>query len=162
MSIDTKKYFNKGIFIDTNILLLLYIGSYDTNLIETFKRTNKFTKKDYKILTNFLSRFNKIITTPNVLTELDNFFNQLSSPIKEKVRLKLKEHIEVINENYIKSIDVTNSNKFLGFGLTDIGILNAIRDKYILLTEDFPLSNYANSIKIDAINFNHLRNYLYN
>jgi len=41
--------------------------------------------------------------------------------------------------------------------LTDSSILLAARNGFLILTDDFPLSNFLASEGLDVINFNHLR-----
>ncbi len=67
------KYSNKGLLIDTNILLLYFVGSFDRQHIEKFKRTSQFTIKDFDYLVILLDRFDTLVTTPNILTEVNNF-----------------------------------------------------------------------------------------
>ncbi len=45
-----KKYKQKGILIDTNILLLWFVGSVNRNKISRFNRTEKFIPEDYELL----------------------------------------------------------------------------------------------------------------
>jgi hypothetical protein len=44
------RYARKGILIDTNILLLYFVGNFDQDLISSFKRTLQFTVEDYNTL----------------------------------------------------------------------------------------------------------------
>jgi len=54
------KYKKRGILVDTNILLLYYVGLYDPLLIPKFKRTIMFTIEDFNLLLMLFNRFNKI------------------------------------------------------------------------------------------------------
>ena len=77
----TLQYFkNNCVVIDTNILLLLFIGTYDKHLITTFKRTKQYTEDDYDILQTSLEG-KTLVTTPNILTEISNFAFQLKLQI---------------------------------------------------------------------------------
>ena len=38
-----QRYRSRGILVDTNILLLHFVGSFDPSLIARFKRTERFT-----------------------------------------------------------------------------------------------------------------------
>ncbi len=80
-----KKYYSKGILIDTNLLLIFIIGMCDKNYIATFKRTKTFSSEDYDILFHILQPFCKIITTPNILTEVSNHLGFLEESLKQKV-----------------------------------------------------------------------------
>ena len=39
----------------------------------------------------------------------------------------------------------------------DTGILRLARGKYLVLTDDFRLSQYLQKMEIDVLNFNHIR-----
>jgi len=45
-----KKYYKKGIIIDTNILLLYLVGRVNRDRIARFKRTATFLPEDYDLL----------------------------------------------------------------------------------------------------------------
>lgn len=74
-----QKYKQKGILIDTSILLLYIVGSFDINLIRTFKRTQMFSENDFKIVPKFIDYFELKITTPHVLTEVSDFIDNRQS-----------------------------------------------------------------------------------
>ncbi|MDY7004002.1 MAG: hypothetical protein SWX82_08580 [Cyanobacteriota bacterium] len=50
------KYKQKGVIVDTNILLLLFVGSVNKDRISKFKRTEQFLPKDYDLLVDILSK----------------------------------------------------------------------------------------------------------
>ncbi len=155
-----KKYRQKGILIDTNILLLWFIGGVNRSRISKFKRTNQFIPEDYDLLLEILSYFTKIVTTPNILTEVNSLANQLGEPERSQCFSVFAQGVFQLDEFCIESTTVVNNTKFTKFGLTDCGISNlASGDKYLVLTDDFPLSNYLQKSGIDTINFNNIRNY---
>ncbi|MDJ0660249.1 MAG: hypothetical protein QNJ42_12275 [Crocosphaera sp.] len=51
------KYQNKGIVIDTNILLLLIVGSANRKRISQFKRTQQFIPEDYDLLIELINLY---------------------------------------------------------------------------------------------------------
>lgn len=68
-----KSYKQRGILIDTNILLLWFVGSVNRQRISKFNRTEKFEPEDYDLLLRLLEYFfPKIVTTPNILTEVNS------------------------------------------------------------------------------------------
>jgi hypothetical protein len=76
-----ESYRQRGILIDTNILLLWLVGSVNRQRTSKFNRTQQFTVEDYDILLRLLEYFfPKIITTPNILTEVNTLANQLGEP----------------------------------------------------------------------------------
>lgn len=68
------------VVIDTNLLLLLLIGATIKIILEPFKRTTMFTKNDFRLLFRILKHYEKIITTPNILTEVNNLTKNIKTP----------------------------------------------------------------------------------
>lgn len=151
------RYYTKGIIIDTNILLLYLVGSVNRERISRFKRTQQFISEDYDRLLEILENFQKIIITPNILTEVNSLANQLGEPEKTQCLIKFTLLISQITEEYIESVAVASHNVFFRFGLTDCGIMLLAEDKYLVLTDDLKLYLYLKAIGIDTVNFNNLR-----
>lgn len=151
------RYKSKGVLIDTNLLLLYLVGIYDPQRIPKFKRTMIFAIEDFFTLLEFFEYFNEVVTTPNILTEVNSLANQLPENIKVEFYPKFAEQIANLQEHYIESTKVSSSPHFLRLGLTDSGILNLARDQYLVLTDDFPLAGRLEKQGIDVINFNHVR-----
>jgi hypothetical protein len=99
--------------------------------------------------------FQKIVTTPNILTEVSNLIGQLTDPEKSLCFNVLD--TAKLTEVYVPSDVVTSSVQFTRFGITDCGIEQIAKGSYLVLTDDFKLSNYLSTLQIDIINFNHLR-----
>ena len=152
-----QRYKQAGILVDTNILLLYFIGAYDQDLIPKFKRTRQFTVEDHAILISLLGLFDKIVTTPNILTEVSNLSGQLGEPKKSEYFKKFSSGISLLEEEYVASKDVADMQEFVRFGLTDTGIVHLTRGKYLVLTDDLQLSQYLQSAEVDVINFNNIR-----
>lgn len=73
------KYRKKGVIVDTNILVLWFVGSVNRSRISQFNRTEKFAPEDYDLLVKILSNFGNIITTANILTEVNSLINQIGA-----------------------------------------------------------------------------------
>ncbi len=56
----------KGLLVDTNILLLYIIGTVDINLIRNFSRNANFTENDFYNVSKFIDIFDIKITTPHI------------------------------------------------------------------------------------------------
>lgn len=65
-----------------------------------------------------------------------------------------------MTEIYRESRSITKLEKFLNYGLKDSGIIDVTANNYLVLTDNFKLSNYLGKRDIDVINFNHLRSHL--
>ncbi|ODS34391.1 MAG: hypothetical protein SCARUB_00522 [Candidatus Scalindua rubra] len=152
-----QNYRSRGVLIDSNLLLLYFIGKYNLSIIQNFKRTKKYTIEDFDLLSQIIRYFPKLITTPNILTEVSNLCNSLPGNIKDNYFTKFAKQIQVLNEHYKRSSNICSLDHFKKFGLTDSGIIDLVKGNFLVLSDDLPLTNYLLSKNIDAINFNHLR-----
>ena len=153
------QYRSKGLLIDSNLLLLYFIGSFDPERIGTFKRTHSrgFTPDDFDLLLELLMPFSAVVTTPNILTEVSNLSNQLRDDEKRAYYSIFSDTAGLLTERYTESKRICALEHFKKFGLTDSGIISLAKDNYLVLTDDAPLVGYLQSTGIDVINFNHLR-----
>lgn len=147
----------KGLLIDTNLLLLYFIGMYDPDRIQRFKRTMAFTVDEFHLLATLFGSFDKIITTPSILTEVSNFSRQLPKNLHSNFFSDFATRIPMLEEHYTDSGAISASEHFTRFGLTDSGIVDTVKGNYLVLTDDLPLFGYLQNLGIDAINFNHIR-----
>lgn len=154
-----QSYKHKGILIDTNILLLWFVGTVNRSRISQFNRTEKFLPEDYDLLLSILSYFSKIVTTPNILTEVNSLVNQIGESERSQCYSVFAQAMTVLDEFYIESANAVELDNFTKYGLTDCGIVILAKDKYLVLTDDFKLANYLQKLGIDTINFNHIRTY---
>ncbi|HEY9648142.1 MAG TPA: PIN domain-containing protein [Chroococcidiopsis sp.] len=154
------QYRSKGILIDTNILLLYFVGSINRERISKFKRTAQFRPEDYDTLLGIMSFFPKRVTTPNILTEVNSLSNQLSEPERSQCLAFFSKSISLLDENYLSSNTVSQRAEFTRFGLTDCGIVELARNQYLVLTDDFKLATHLQIQGVDAVNFNHIRSWV--
>ena len=145
------------LLIDTNLLLVLIVGSHDRDQVERFKRTRAYTADDYDLLTRFIGSFGELAVTPNVLTEVSNLVGQLSEPLRGRVLSSLAMLAVQVPERYFPSSDVVRHSDFLRFGLTDVSVLLTAREKVAVLTDDLPLYLKLSAMDAYVVNFNHLR-----
>ncbi|WP_052315979.1 hypothetical protein [Desulfomonile tiedjei] len=94
------KYANKRVLIDTNLLLLYFIGEFDIAQIGRFKRVKQFTTKDFDLIKKLLTFFKQRITTPNIMTEVSNLAGQLPGASNSDFRKQLGEQIAILTEEY--------------------------------------------------------------
>lgn len=143
--------------VDSNLLLLYFVGLYDRERIRTFKRTREFTLDDFDLLLKLLTHFARVVTTPNILTEVSNLSNQLRTDDKRNYYSIFAGGVQRLEEGHTPSAGICALDHFKTFGLTDSGIINLAKGKYLVLTVDFPLAAYLQSAGIAVINFNQLR-----
>lgn len=153
------RYRNRGVLIDTNILLLLFVGLVNRDRISQFNRTEKFLPEDFDLLVNVVGYFQKVITTPNVLTELNSLINQLREPERSQCYTVLAQQIDQLNEFYLESQRIAQLERFPVFGLTDLSIMQTAKDQYLVLTDDLRFAGYLQSMAVDVVNFNNVRTF---
>jgi hypothetical protein len=155
-----ESYLGKGLLIDTNLLVLFFVGLYSRKRISLFKRTVQFAPEDFDCLTSFMGRFKQVVTTPSILTEVSNMLGQLPSEVRFPVLQKFSIAIRHLQEHFTTSSELSQETCFPRFGLTDASIVRAAQGEFLVLTDDFRLAGYLAKRGIDALNFNHLRTYL--
>lgn len=149
----------RRLLVDTNILVLFLVGSFDPDLIPRHKRVNQFTVEDFHLLDGLLRRYEAILTTPNVLTEVTNLAMQIGGPAKEELPALLAVLLQrgVFEEHVVESVEASRVEEFRRIGLTDSGIVLLAGKKWTVLTDDLPLYLALQVRGLDAINFHHLR-----
>eukprot|EP01132_Coremiostelium_polycephalum_P014888 gene14888-18034_t len=150
-----RQYRRKGIIVDTNLLLLALIGG--TPSIAGFKRTSGYTAKDYKLLLNVIDQFEKLISTPHILAEVSNLTNGLYGSKLHDFYATLKKSLSTVIEIHCPALDISCDYELSPYGLTDVGIICAAKDNYLVLTDDLRVAGFAHQHSVDVVNFNHIR-----
>lgn len=147
-----------GVLVDTNLLLLFFVGGYDRGLVERFRRTqDRFVAADYETLAGVLGEFERVVTTPHILTEVSNFMGQLTGRAKVECFEFLARSIPAMRETHIAGEELAQRGPFVKLGITDASILEVAAEPYLVLTDDFRLYNYLANQGTDVLNFNNLR-----
>jgi hypothetical protein len=152
-----RKHIEKGILIDSNLLLLYFMGEFDLAQIGQFKRTRQFTVQDFDLIRKLISLARRIVTTPNILTEVSNLASQLPESVRSRFLERLNQRLEVLAEEYCPSVTGCAHPYFSRCGLTDAVIMQIAQNQYLVVTEDFRLAGLISQSGIDVINFNHIR-----
>lgn len=147
-----QKYRKRGLLIDTNLLLLYIIGSFNIELIREFKRTSHFTIDDFYLISDFIELFESKITTPNILTEVSNLMGN-----KPNLRALLKIYISNSEEKTQESIKVVQNDAFITFGITGAAIIEISKNSYLVMTDDNPFYGILVNKGIDTVNLDELR-----
>ena len=149
-----------GLFIDTNLLVLLIVGSVGRDLIAKHKRLRgAYTAEDYDILVGLLRPVDRVFVTPNTLTEASNLLGHHGEPERSRLFDKLRILIQESEEFVVTSVDASSNSAFGRLGLTDAALLELITAESPLLTADLDL--YLAALEKGqeaAVNFTHLRN----
>ena len=144
------------ILIDTNVLMLLIIGSWDREQIQAHRRTETFTSSDFDLLQAELRRYHRVVTTPSVLTETSNLMeNDFHETIAATLISVCTPFIEIIRPKE----ELLRAHAFGRLGFADMSVLAALSDEVVLLTDDVDLYLEALYEGFQATNFNHLRKF---
>ena len=121
---------------DANILVLIIAGQVRPNLIPQLSPGNyRFEIDDFEILTQLISQFDAIITTPYILSEVNSLLASLDNNSMVECRAKLAEYIPLLESRYTEPKDLASSNRFANFGITDVSILSDC-NQALVLTQD--------------------------
>ena len=147
------------LLLDTNLLLLLFIGGKDASLIKKARTLSAYTEEDYDLLQEVvaLNSFKDFITTPHVMTEVSNLLGKERDDIQAIGKEAAIEFIAKCRERFDLSTELASIPEFLRLGLTDVAIAVAASSPAFVLTADLQLYRYCLSSGLDAENFNHIR-----
>ena len=153
------KFHRKCLLIDTNLLLLLLVGKLNPSLIKTEKITDSqgFDEADFKQLRDFASQFQKLVTTPHILTEVSNHADKIKGANHGKFIQQFISLIEILDERSEASRVLASADTFERFGLTDTAIRQLAKENILVITVDFALAGYLHKKGLAVINFNHVR-----
>src|SRR5258707_129351 len=118
--LDTHRH--TGLLIDANLLLVYFVGLCDRAMIQSFKRTRAYTEADFVLLQGVLSQFERIITTPAVLTEVNSLGSQLQAKQKVSFLATFRKQVAILEERHRPSREVCEHKSFEKCGLTDATI----------------------------------------
>ncbi|MFL9828324.1 PIN domain-containing protein [Rhodoplanes sp. SY1] len=150
------RYRSKGILVDTNLMVLVVVGTYAIQRISTFKRTRQYTIDDYALMMRILAFFERRVTTPNILTEVDNLTRQLPEDEHDAISETMVQLVSTMFEVYQPATPIMRTDLYPDLGLTDCATV-ALSQDFLVLTDDYRLSNVLTSAGRDAVNINYIR-----
>ena len=128
-----------GLLLDTNLLVLLIVGSVNRDRISNFKRTRKYGKRDYELLLRVVSHFPHLYTLAHVMSEVSNL-TDLAGPERVRARHILKEMLSVLTEPEMASVRAAQRAPYDRLGLVDAAIAAVSREHGCsVLTDDLDL-----------------------
>lgn len=152
------RYRKNGVMLDTNLLVMYLIGTYNPELVPEFKRTETYTVDDFEMLQYYVSQFDKLIVTPHVLAETWNFVEKIPKHEFQDFLNKAVPFLEVCDEEQVDKNDILLSGSFSFIGVTDMGVIRAAQSrKCLVITDDLRAYAYFFENGVDTININHLR-----
>ncbi|MBA3974883.1 MAG: hypothetical protein C0504_11780 [Candidatus Solibacter sp.] len=145
-----------GILVDSNLLVLLVVGSVNRKRIGQFKRTSSFVEADFDLLRDLLGN-SRIFSLAHVLGEVSNL-TDLSGAELSEAREVLKRTINSIEEPSMPSLTAVQNLVYARLGLTDAAIVESARTHgCAVLTNDLDLTLALQQQNLPAANFTHYR-----
>ncbi|MCK5321902.1 MAG: hypothetical protein KAJ47_01435 [Candidatus Aenigmarchaeota archaeon] len=153
--------FNKGLILDTKLLILYLVGIYDirnkTHYLDRFSLCNK----DYVFLTRFFEQMrviDKLIITPQILSEFCSLINTRLKTNSSNFMFNILSLLKDINEEYITKNEILEEDEFCKYGSTDIGIYIMSNNKdYPVITCDSDLTGLIEKNNNLVINFEEIK-----
>jgi hypothetical protein len=143
-----------GVVVDANLLLLLLVGEWSIAHVETFRRTRShFVAADFARLGDLLHPLDRLVTTVHILTEVSNLASQTEGREKAGLYRVLAGGFSRLEVRDVPLPTLLAMPEFFKYGLTDAALVELARRGHLILTIDFPLSNYVQSLGLAAINY---------
>jgi predicted nucleic acid-binding protein len=154
---------SRSALLDTNLLVLLIVGSTSEAHIVKHKRTRSYDVQSFRLLRDTLvGNFTKLITTPHVLAESSALLRQCAEPLRSHLTETLAHWASESREEYLPAEQVVLRPEYMRLGLTDAAIIAQASREIVLLTDDLQVYLEAAQAGVQAENFTHLRDaYLY-
>ncbi len=143
--------------IDTNLLLLYFVGALRPGTIRSFKRTSKYSEEDFRLLAGVVGEFQRVQTTPHIFTEVSNLLGQRSEPDRTLLLGKLAEAAQQWSEEYSPAKTLSNTPVFLRLGITDAAIASLRPGSCLVITDDDPLAGTLEKQNHHVIRFRELQ-----
>jgi hypothetical protein len=131
-----------GLLLDSNLLLLYFVGLCDRRLIRSFKRTAAFTDADFRLLVGLMQPFARLVTTPLVLAEVNGLSNALPERLKPRFRATVALDLPRWDEVHVPAITLANGPAYRGLGLTDAGLAHLAEMGPLVLSTDGALVRF--------------------
>ena len=156
-----RQYSQSGVLLDTNVLLLLWAYRVDPVLIGG-KKLEIYTTGDAELLYACVSKFQKILTTSSILTEVSNLAGLMLYGTKKTQLFELmyaffnEPNADHVQHCSLHGVELP-APTFVKLGYTDASIISVAKTLHFLLTDDLDLFLDAQAQQIPTINFTHMR-----
>ena len=157
-----RRYRNDGILLDTNVLLLLWLSSFDPSLVGG-KRLEKYSHESAALLQRYVSQFSRVLTTHTILAEASNLAALvLGGRRKKELFTRLFPFFGTRSPSNFQHCSLGGleliEEVFVPLGFTDTTVVAVVLapPKRLLLTDDLDLYLAAVNRGAHALNFTHM------
>lgn len=147
------------LLLDSNLLILLCVGSAGADYVSRHKRLRAFDTADVNLLQRAVGAARQLWILPNIATETSNLIRHFPLPDRNLFSEALKRVALEFSELPIASSGAVERTEYLRLGLADAAILKALEQErdLLLMTSDLGLFLAAIQQNFLAVNFNHLK-----
>ncbi len=145
----------KRLVIDTNLLVLLVVGTVDRSKIGR-RRLEPFNASHLFTLIDFAKQFRSHVSTPNILTEASNLIGSGRQQLAVGAADALAAYIQNLEEVYVPSKECAVTRYYQNLGLADAGLGILSRRGDVVLTQDGPMYGMLLNDGLDIRNFWHM------
>lgn len=143
--------------MDANLLVLPVAGALDPD-IARHRRLRTFGPEDFERVQEIVSGFERVLVTPNTLTEASNLLGQHLEPERSRLLATLRILIGQSFEVVVPSAEASAHPSFPRLGLTDAGLLGLVSRDTPLVTVDLDLYLAASAAGASStVNCRHLQ-----
>ena len=148
--------FPNRVYIDANLLVLLAVGAKGKDQLAKHRRLRTFEIADYERLVRLINETDRVLVTPNILTEASNLLAQHAEPERSHIFDTLRTLIREAEETVVTSRVAADNSAFNRLGLTDAALLEVVSKANPLITVDLDLYLAASAKESEAaFNFRH-------
>lgn len=147
----------KPFIVDTNLLVLLVVGSVSEAHIARHRRTKIYDPDAFRLLVSVVGQAPSLIVTPHVLSETSNLIRQCGEPLASSLGRWFTDFVTRTSEEHREACALVQRPEHIRLGLTDVGILEVQVAGASLLTDDNGLYLASLAAGRAAVNFSHLR-----
>lgn len=149
---------SKGILLDAQLLTALIVGSLGEGEVERFTMTRQFSSRDAAELSRIVKGFSWTCATPHVLAEASNLLDWLDGDRKSAARRRLTAYVCNVREAQVWASEIVRTPVCCTLGITGAGLIMLAQEgNCTVFTADLPLYHYAARLRLDVVNFNHIR-----
>jgi hypothetical protein len=141
---------SERILLDTNLLLVVVVGSHAPLYVSKHERTTDYTPDDFYRLERVIRFSAAMVTTPHILTEVSNLLGQTAGPVRDRYFAAFSRVIRLFEEVHVPARQISTRPHFDQFGLTDLGIVEAANPGTSVLTSDSRLADYLYRSTVDV------------
>ena len=130
----------RRIALDSNILILLAVGSVRPSLVTQHKRLSAYKEHDFYLLRDIVKVAEEVVVTPFVLSEASNLLGyRVLKDSLPAFQVAFRHLISRTTECVVQSVVAANTREFMWLDLADCAWLETLSQGQILLTDDSKL-----------------------